>query len=470
MTHVQNKAAGLTWVLTFALLGGFAWRAQPAFTQPVGSTLPAAGAPISSGSWRSAQPPAPTPMQDRLVVPAAIEGAIRLNQMWRFHTGDDPAWADPNYDDSKWDKVNLTTPLSEQGIETYSGYGWYRLRLHPVPLPESGKLALSALIVPYSIGQMQVLANGLQVGHTQGIRDDANVNSLTPPTMYQSRPFTVPISQVTADGSVVVAIRSWADAPISHGLLDHVELGDSDSVEAKSALEQVRQWDQNVLAGILVSFLFFSVSVLGATLYLAQRNHSEYLWLSLLCLSVTVSGGVETAFSASYMPLPLFQVLNLWTGRIFMAITLEFVLRFTASDYRKLMRGVQIAVLVLPLTWFLPTTIFYDAFYVSSEFVFTGLISFMLYRAWRRGRTEAGRDAVPVFSSGNRRLDRELRGICGRQALAPDCLCSSPLSSRADRFLLRYHRVSGVPLEPYCRDPLPVRARQPGRATLCGGD
>ena len=334
-------------------------------------------------------------MQDRLVVPAQIRGAIRLNDMWRFHTGDDPAWADPNFDDSKWDRVNLITPLAEQGIETYSGYAWYRLRIHPVPLPDSGKLALSLLVVPYSVGQMQVMANGIAIGHTQGMPDEADGKHEL--TMYQSRPFTVRLSQLTADGSVVLAIRTWADAPISHGLLDHVELGDSSSVEEKLVLTTVRQWDQNILAGILVSFLFLCVTILGATLYLAQPDHSEYLWLSLLCLSVTLTGVLETAFTASFMPLPLFRILDLWAGRIFMAVTLEFVLRFTQSEYRKVVRVVQVSVLLLPVVSFLPAHSIYDTLSIVAEVVFTILISMLLFRAWRKGRLEAGVMLVPFF-------------------------------------------------------------------------
>ena len=340
------------------------------------------------------QPTIPT-SRDSLVVPSSIRGAIRLNDMWRFHTGDDPAWADPNFDDSRWDRVNLFTPLAEQGIEPYSGYAWYRLRLHPVPLPDSGKLTLSLLVVPYSVGQMQVLVNGVPVGHTQGMPDTIDPSRAI--TMYQSRPFTAQVSQIAADGSVVLAIRSWAGTPISHGLLDHVELGDSSSVEEKLLLTTVRQWDQHVLAGILVSFLFLSVTILGATLYLAQPDHSEYLWLSLLCLSVTLEGVVDTAFTASYIPLPLHKILDLWAGAIFVAVTLEFVLRFTQSDYRKLVHGIQIAVLILPFAYFLPGDIVYDVLWITAQVIFTALITVMLFRAWRRGRVEAGVMLIPFF-------------------------------------------------------------------------
>ncbi len=98
-------------------------------------------------------------------------------------------------------KVDLSQTLNEQGIETYAGYGWYRLRLRPAPVPESGVLSLSLMLIPYSVGQIQVLANGTEIGHTLGMRD--------PPHMYQATPISVPLGRVGADGTVLIAIRSW---------------------------------------------------------------------------------------------------------------------------------------------------------------------------------------------------------------------------------------------------------------------
>src|SRR6185369_7290625 len=90
-------------------------------------------------------------------------------------------------------------------------------------------------------------------------------------------------------------------------------------------------------------------------------------------------------------------VLGLWTGRIFMAVTLEFVLRFTASKNRKIVRGVQIAVLLLPFVALLKLETIYQFLSISAEVVFCVLISVLLFRAWRRGRREAGIMLLPFF-------------------------------------------------------------------------
>jgi sigma-B regulation protein RsbU (phosphoserine phosphatase) len=340
----------------------------------------------------TAQTPAPA---STTPVPAqtTIHGVTNLDGPWRFHIGDDPNWANPDFDDSSWDKVIPGTSLLEQGIDTYSGYAWYRLRLYPPTGAEFTNSPLALLVSSYSIGQLDAYLNGAEAGHTRGMTDH--------PQLYQCLPFSVQLSQSTAsankDGSVVIAIRTWADTPISHGLLDKVQLGSAADIRDKLELASSRQWGKNILAGIVASFLFFCVAALAATLYLAQRHHPEYLWLALLCLSVTLRGFVETAFGLAWIPMPVFAIVNPWTVWIFIVVTLEFVLRFTGNYLRKVVRGMQIAALLLPLFSNLHWIEISKYLSLASQFIFCGLIVVMLFRTWRRGRPEAGVMLLPFF-------------------------------------------------------------------------
>lgn len=326
---------------------------------------------------------------------ARIHATLELDGPWRFQVGDDPRWADPGYDDSAWATVTLSKALSEQGVDPYSGYGWYRLKLQPQQLAQFnsplGSSALNLLVTGDSIGQLAVYVNGNESGHTQGMTNN--------PEMYQSPPLIVPISGRAADGSIVLVIRSWAapTATIHRGLIDKVELGSQGDVADRLTAATDRHWNQSVIAGIMVSFLFFCVAVLGATLFLAQRNHSEYLWLSLLCLAVCLMGVSDTAFGLSLIPFSVFHVLNLWAGRIFMAVTLEFILRLTASEYRRIVRIFQICVLLLPLLALTHLEQTYEYLSVTAEVVFTVLVTVLLFRSWRRGRPDAGVMLVPFF-------------------------------------------------------------------------
>jgi len=341
---------------------------------------PPTAAPQSASA--ASQNSVDTGNRDHLVIPSAIHGVIKLDSGWRFHTGDDPTWADPNFNDSSWQKIDLQTTLAEQGIESYSGYGWYRLRLEPVPMPDSGVLDLALFVVPFSVGQMEVMVNGVPAARTKGMTDH--------PAMYDSLPFTLPVTHASGDGTVEIAIRTWAGVSVTHGLVDRVHLGDSSTMQETLENAISRRWGRNAISGLLTGLLFLLVSGLAATLYLAQRNHSEYLWLSLLCLSMTIVGVGDTAWGLSWMPLSIFAIFSPLASWLFIVTTLEFVLRFTAVGGRKMVRVVQLATLLLPLTAMLHLNQALEYISLAYEFLFCGLVAGMLFVAWRRGRLEAG--------------------------------------------------------------------------------
>ena len=74
--------------------------------------------------------------------PTLRAAATLLDGAWRFRTGDDPRWADPNTDDNSWETIDLTAaPGSHDGDvglpdyvggwmahghRGYHGYAWYR--------------------------------------------------------------------------------------------------------------------------------------------------------------------------------------------------------------------------------------------------------------------------------------------------------------------------------------------------------
>jgi sigma-B regulation protein RsbU (phosphoserine phosphatase) len=326
---------------------------------------------------------------------ARVHGTIDLDGPWRFQAGDDSRRADPGFDDSAWTAVTLSRPITEEGIEPYTGYGWYRLRLQPQQLAQfnniPGDSPLDLLVTGDSVGQLDVYVNGVEAGHTRGMTDE--------PTMYQSQPLVVHLSRPGADGTIVLAIRSWAGPSVSigRGLLSKAEIGPQGDIADRLTAARDRGWDEHEIAGIILSIMFLCVATLGATLYMAQRHHSEYLWLALLCLSVAFMGASEFAFRQALMPFSVFTVLNLWNGRIFMAVTLEFVLRFTGGQYRRFVRVVQICVLLLPVLYLVHLQQIYEYLSVCAEVVFAGLVSVLLFRAWRRGRLEAAVMLVPFF-------------------------------------------------------------------------
>ena len=94
------------------------------------------------------------------------DSVVPLNGPWKFHVGDspidpqtgNPLWAEPGFDDSAWENVDLTPksgsfdPVSgisnfvpgwtALGHPGYWGYAWYRIRVR-INTPPDTKLALA---------------------------------------------------------------------------------------------------------------------------------------------------------------------------------------------------------------------------------------------------------------------------------------------------------------------------------------
>ena len=61
-----------------------------------------------------------------------------LHGLARFHTGDDPHWSEPGFDDSAWPLARIDQPWSTQGFTSDSGFAWYRFKI--VVSPGSSQL------------------------------------------------------------------------------------------------------------------------------------------------------------------------------------------------------------------------------------------------------------------------------------------------------------------------------------------
>src|ERR1700712_4039551 len=54
---------------------------------------------------------------------------ILLNKGWKFYAGDEPQWAKPDFDDSKWKSADPGTDITKFDLLKNSGVGWLRLHI-----------------------------------------------------------------------------------------------------------------------------------------------------------------------------------------------------------------------------------------------------------------------------------------------------------------------------------------------------
>jgi len=124
------------------------------------------------------------------------QSVVALNGPWRFHTGDDPRWAAPDFDDSSWESYDLApgihslTPERVDGMEDlpgwqhhghpgYAGYGWYRLQL-----TIAADAMPVALLMPAAVdNSYEVYLNGRLIGML-GKLDGFQLSYLTRPEFF----------------------------------------------------------------------------------------------------------------------------------------------------------------------------------------------------------------------------------------------------------------------------------------------
>ena len=184
-------------------------------------------------------------------VPITIgRSVVPLNGPWRFHTGDDAHWADPEFDDAGWETVDLT-PLpgahdpdvglegyvagwGARGHAAYAGYGWYRIRL-AVDAALGDTLAISA---PLEVDDAyELFVDGRKVGGSGGF-------SGRTPVAYNTRPLMVVLSHAP----MLIAVRVWVapstmrDDPSAGGMRIAPAIGRASEIDARFQLEWLKKF------------------------------------------------------------------------------------------------------------------------------------------------------------------------------------------------------------------------------------
>jgi hypothetical protein len=123
-----------------------------------------------------------------------------LDGLWRFHAGDNSAWASPSFDDSGWALIRGDRSWSTQGFANLDGFAWYRAR---IDIP-AGQKDL-ALFIPSILTSYEVYADGRPLGGEGGMPPHAfPVSEFSPSAVY-----TLPGNATTTARTETVAIRVW---------------------------------------------------------------------------------------------------------------------------------------------------------------------------------------------------------------------------------------------------------------------
>jgi hypothetical protein len=262
------------------------------------------------------------------------DSVVALYGPWKFMVGDspiDPAngkplWAEPGFDDSRWENVDLTpksgsldpvSGLSEfvpgwtaKGHPDYWGFAWYRIRVRVDSKP-GVRLAVSG---PSNVDDVyQAFDNGTLVGSFGNF-------SSAHPVVYFTQPVMFSLPELaggnTGNSEQVIAFRLWMEPNTLYESDDvggfHVAplLGEAGAVTARHEmrwLELIRAYCLSPVQAIGFGLL----GVLACSLMLFDRSDRVYLWIGMILLTSSVfyasqSIGTWTQWVGA-MPLTILQ-------------------------------------------------------------------------------------------------------------------------------------------------------------------
>jgi hypothetical protein len=337
------------------------------------------------------------PTSGQQVDASAVGGSIPLDAPWRFHFGDDPGFARPDFDDSHWVLHRIEKDWASEGRKGYAGYAWYRMR---VVLPGSSEPLAIAIYPPANATEVYI--DGALAGTLGRMRPEPAFTHLR--TVY-----AIPVPAALHGRSVEVALRAWEDRRASpylgSGAASHPALlGTARDLERIAAQEQENRWlakfpDWAVdMAGLCVGLFSFG-------LFFLQRQAREYAYAAAYFFGfaaldvlfwILVQAGAEAPITANASSVADSVLLCFW---------LLFTWGFVRARADRLLYAclaaawmVTIATPLVDVFWVIGIGGFY--WIVAAMYLFLSIAVFVrLYTLARRGNRDAQLFLVPFFLS-----------------------------------------------------------------------
>ncbi|MGB6744435.1 MAG: SpoIIE family protein phosphatase [Terracidiphilus sp.] len=314
----------------------------------------------------------------------SLEWMTDIDKGWRVHEGDNPAYAQPGFDDASWRFVALDDLGPAQ-----TGWRWFRLHVRlPANHPQL------ALLIEGAEGTYALYINGV---------------AMPGPEILSSVGVSVPIERAVrlnlSGDDLVIALRirvppSYASQRLP--VLRFASLGTPMAVEtARQALQSVRLYA--AFPSIAINLLLMLAGIGAIVLYRSQPRHSEYKWLGLYLLLSGLSSALWGCQLNGLLPLSANYLVGDPMVYLFTIAQLEFTYSFGGRRVGRAWRVYE-ALLFTPilLIWFtwqgqLPfsTYIVVEALIVVPVALLLPIFLFVWYR---RGNREAGWLILPSLA------------------------------------------------------------------------
>jgi signal transduction histidine kinase len=261
---------------------------------------------------------------------------------WKVQAGDDPGWANPGFDDSKWRTVPLPALWKEQGLEDLDGLAWFRQTL---PLDEEARLAaakddLGLLLGAPSAGGYEVYAGGRWLGRSRGWSSEL--------PFAAPEVFRVPREAIGEGGTLSLALRvrrvDWASDldPDAGPVSDVLQLGFHQALQDRTRVV----WTRDLLSELplLILAALFAATALYHLLLFPRRRRAGHLLFGLLALVYSVNTFASTWWIYEVTASRSIAVrMSDMTGHLAAALAIQFLWRFFARPIHPPLRAYQLS-------------------------------------------------------------------------------------------------------------------------------
>lgn len=320
-----------------------------------------------------------------------LQEPVEIGTLGVVQNGDNPAYALPDFDDSKWPAVDAKTRLAEYFPVNQSPVIWRRI--HIKVAPGQKHVAIEA----YSISRaFEVYVNGeklIQSGQVEPYQ----------PTMRLARLIaSIPEAQLQT-GSLVIAVRArapltwWTSVvPAFNGPM--LKLGDESALHNQNMLSMV---GENTFP-FLESLLALGVGLVALALYINQRERKEYFWIFIL--GIVSAAELPLDYLAAIRNVPV----SLWIieEALILASLIATAIMVQAFLRKPFGRVLWLCIVLACVgTSVCDIGYEYGAYPISYDTLFTigvgiiyaALIPFLIFRQYRRGDREAGILLIPFL-------------------------------------------------------------------------
>lgn len=310
-----------------------------------------------------------------------------LNGPWRFHTGDNPSWAVPAFDDSSWSLIDAGKSYEEQGYRGYSGTSWYRIRVNP---PAWGEPL--GIDFPSVGDSFQVFMNGRQIGQVGGLPPHESVVVTT------HNLFPVPSDITMPNVPLDIAVRVWHWHRMSTyegggGLHAPPRIGTLAAItEWQQTQKHARYWvETDAVISLLANIL---TAAAGLALFALRPKEREYLWFGVAQVLWAVQVALHIVLVTRPLPFVFTDTAIVLTVGAAMLLNLQFFVTLMAQQKRLLYWSAVISAILLvfalvPSSLELMNDAQYSAAQTILELTYGACVTAMLFKGAKDGSIEA---------------------------------------------------------------------------------